>query len=616
MAPRVDSNGVVALATPAAPRPPLAILLWIGGALATLAWFIAGNIGLARIARSAMPMEDWQSLVDPKRNVRVAYSAAVGAPVTWGWLRPIVLLPADAMTWPVERRRAALMHELAHVARRDSLTQLLASLACAAYWFHPLMWLAVRRLRRESEHASDDRVLASGIVAPDYAAHLLAVATAAHVRRLAGLLVLGMASHLQTRVEAVLDESRKRTSISRRIAIATAVIAAIAITPLARLRTALFAEPVKDGSVRANFSRTFDAAPGETLDLALKGGGSVVVRGWDQPRVSIEGRILPSSSPAVEADAQRVDGGVRLTTQFARIAHVQTSSAEFTIHVPRQFNVRLRSIGGGLSVSNVEGSFEGSTAGGEFDFQHVKGSAHLSSGGGEIHVVDCDMTGSMTTGGGKVWLSRVRGGLDASSGSGPVVHADDSSGSLDGVTEKDSKFNISDRFEGRLHISKAGGDIEVESAPKGVDASTGGGDVRIGSGAGHVEAHTGGGDVTVGPIAGSVDASTGAGEVTITIADSRGIDQSVNVFTGYGRVILELPASIDARFELETAYTEGYRRKVHIESDWALGIAESDRWDDREGTPRKYIRGKGTIGSGKSLIKVKAVNGDVIVRRR
>lgn len=617
MAPRVDSNGTVALAAPAAPRPPLAILLWIGGALATLAWFLAGNIGLARIARSATPVDDWNALVDTKRYVHIAYSDAVGAPVTWGWLRPVVLLPAEAMTWPVERRRAALMHELAHVARRDSLMQLFASLACAVYWFHPLMWLAVRRLRRESEHASDDRVITGGLVAPDYASHLLAVANAAHVRRLAGFLVLGMASHLQTRVEAVLDESRKRTSIPRRIAIAAAIVAAIAIVPLARFRAELFAKPVNDDAVRANFSRAFDAAPGETLDLDLDGGGSVVLRGWDQRRVNIEGRILSNSSPALEADAQRVSNGVRVTTRFAHSSHVQTSSAKFTIDVPRQFNVRFHSAGGGLSVSNMDGSFEGTTGGGAFEFQHVKGHADLSSGGGEIRVDDVDMSGTMTTGGGKVWLSRVRGGLSASSGSGPVVNVEgSSSGSLEGVTEKDSKFSVGDRFDGTLHIEKAGGDIEVESAPKGVHASTGGGEVRIGRGAGHIEAHTGGGDITVGPIAGSVDASTGAGEVTVTLTDAHGADQSVSVFTGAGRVVLELPASINARFELETSYTEGFRRKSHIESDWSLATSESDRWDAREGTPRKYIRANGTIGSGQSLIKVKAVNGDVIVRRQ
>ena len=66
----------------------------------------------------------------------------VGAPVTYGLLRPVVALPPDALQWPPSDLRRALIHELEHVRRADWATQCLAKVVCALYWFHPLVWLA------------------------------------------------------------------------------------------------------------------------------------------------------------------------------------------------------------------------------------------------------------------------------------------------------------------------------------------------------------------------------------------------------------------------------------------------------------------------------------------
>ena len=96
--------------------------------------------------------------------------------MTWGTLAPKVLLPAEASQWPPERRRLVLLHELAHVARRDSFSRSMASLACALYWFHPGAWLAARQMRIEQEHAADDRVLMAGGSAQAYALSLLHLA--------------------------------------------------------------------------------------------------------------------------------------------------------------------------------------------------------------------------------------------------------------------------------------------------------------------------------------------------------------------------------------------------------------------------------------------------------
>jgi beta-lactamase regulating signal transducer with metallopeptidase domain len=107
-----------------------------------------------------------------------------------------------------------LLHELAHVKRWDWLTQLAARLACALYWWHPLAWVAARRLREERELACDDLVLAHGTVASTYAADLLEIARVFRVSPASALAGVAMArrSQLAGRLLAVLDAARSRRS--------------------------------------------------------------------------------------------------------------------------------------------------------------------------------------------------------------------------------------------------------------------------------------------------------------------------------------------------------------------------------------------------------------------
>src|SRR5262249_36143015 len=138
-------------------------------------------------------------------------------PMTWGWLRPVVLLPSDVDSWDDARRRAVLLHELAHIRRLDCPTQALARLARAVYWFHPLAWLAERRMRVERERPCDDVVLLAGARASDYATHLLETARGLRAPRAAALAVTAMArpSPLEGRLLAILDPARRRTGPGR-----------------------------------------------------------------------------------------------------------------------------------------------------------------------------------------------------------------------------------------------------------------------------------------------------------------------------------------------------------------------------------------------------------------
>jgi beta-lactamase regulating signal transducer with metallopeptidase domain len=220
--------------------------VWILGAFAVL-----GSLGIALLrvgwqGRRARPIEDpaWTGLLRQVRaelGVGRPVSLVAGGdramPMTWGWRRPVVLLPAGAEAWPEPRRRAVLLHELAHIARQDYPAQLAAEVVRALYWFNPLVWMAARKLRIESEHACDDRVLAAGARASDYAGDLLEIARSLRALRAAAPAGLTMArpSQLAGRLLAVLDAHRDRRGVSRRFALPAWLIALCVVLPLAAL---------------------------------------------------------------------------------------------------------------------------------------------------------------------------------------------------------------------------------------------------------------------------------------------------------------------------------------------------------------------------------------------
>lgn len=154
--------------------------------------------------------------------------------MTWGVLRTRLLLPAGATAWAPHRLRSVLLHEFAHVRRRDTISHILAQVACALYWFHPLAWVAARRMREECERACDDLVLRSGVKASDYAEDLIGILVPGAIPS-AALAIAGQ-TELEGRVRAILDEGVRRHPIPARGLLAVSLVAAVSTTAVASLR--------------------------------------------------------------------------------------------------------------------------------------------------------------------------------------------------------------------------------------------------------------------------------------------------------------------------------------------------------------------------------------------
>ncbi|HEY6817727.1 MAG TPA: M56 family metallopeptidase [Croceibacterium sp.] len=148
-----------------------------------------------------------------KHGTALLVSDELHSPVSWGMMRPIILLN-PAVIPATDEAEAIIAHELAHVARLDWAKLLLARVACAVFWFNPLVWLLARESHQLREEAADDAVLLSDVEDTDYAA--LLVNAARHDNQALLLAAHGVApakDSLKRRIARVLDASLPRRPV-------------------------------------------------------------------------------------------------------------------------------------------------------------------------------------------------------------------------------------------------------------------------------------------------------------------------------------------------------------------------------------------------------------------
>lgn len=165
-------------------------------------------------------------------------------PVTWGLLYPKIMLPKDAQQWSPKRMRMVLLHELAHVKRKDCFTQMLGQLTRTAIWFNPLVWYAVRKLRTLREQACDDMVLRSGTKPSDYADELLQIVQTLSSAQCSSMAAVAMArkSQFENRLLAILESNRNRRGLTKGLSLITLSLAIVIALPLASVQLQAQAE--------------------------------------------------------------------------------------------------------------------------------------------------------------------------------------------------------------------------------------------------------------------------------------------------------------------------------------------------------------------------------------
>ncbi|MYA11814.1 MAG: hypothetical protein F4087_11400 [Gemmatimonadetes bacterium] len=311
-------------ATGRSARPARPLVLWAIGCLVGLISLAAGHLRFRTLVRGARPLADPRWIRDLRAagsrlglrgDVRLLVSDTAGTPMTGGFWRPVILLPASSVTWDSARRTVVLMHELVHVRRRDALRQLMGGVVLALYWFHPLSWLAFRLAATSREEACDERVLELGSRPSEYARHLVSLATGTRTDRLP-VAALSMArqspSRLEKRIMAILRPRRPRPSALATTALVAAIAAlavSVAVThPVQRESAdalAILADPpvgLPDAKVGLE-----DTPVGEAVDEQARGAAVTPAEGPSEA----PGSGPPMSNPGDPADDPADGSGER-----------------------------------------------------------------------------------------------------------------------------------------------------------------------------------------------------------------------------------------------------------------------------------------------------------------
>ena len=353
-------------------------------------------------------------------------------------------------------------------------------------------------------------------------------------------------------------------------------------------------------SARVVAEKKFNVQEGKKLEVNLKSGGSIDVSGWNKKVAHITAYCRNGDMDDM-VNIVQTEEGIEVTSYHS--GERRSCSLELKVNVPVKFDLILKTMGGEVSINNVEGDISGRTMGGSLELSSLRGEIQFKTMGGDITLKDSDVDGQVKTMGGRVLLEDVVGDIKGSSMGGNVVY-------------KNVKTRNGKSTGKVVKISTMGGSINVKSAPEGADVHTMGGDIRIKSAEEFIKAKTMGGKIRIDEINGGVDATTMGGDIEVNMTGNpKKGKRDVFLTSMGGDITLSVPKSLSMDIDIEIRYTRDSFKKYKIYSDFKIETRESKVWEERSGNVWKILSGKGKTGNGKHKIRISTVNGNVYLKK-
>ncbi len=287
--------------------PEIVLTIWMLGALVFLARTAYLLAVLSRVGNIGEDLVG-EVLTGMPPHARVLASSAVTVPVTFGYMRPTVLVPQDWRNWPDGRLRAVLLHEWAHIHRGDWAWFMFASIVRDIYWPNPFTHWCVAKMRAESEFAADEAVLAAGISGPAYAETLVDLAESLQGRSVAAGIPFVELKTLKTRVAAILSNSAKRKPLQRRTATALFLLVGAVVIPYAAVKLVAGPTQVQDGD-----AELVDGSHAQVIAITEMEGNSAI--SWD-----MHGALLKHPFPIDDNTVTMLNTGLPALRQRPKVS--------------------------------------------------------------------------------------------------------------------------------------------------------------------------------------------------------------------------------------------------------------------------------------------------------
>lgn len=161
---RQGITGFLRRAEAAVRDEPAFVWIWLAGALCCLLGFGMISVRCIREFETALPEEasqarEWQNAHPLRRKLQIRRTDRIGAPLTYGLCRPVILLPKHMDWTDPETVNFVLEHEWIHIRRLDVLWKSLLTVAVCLHWFNPLVWVLYILMNRDLELACDEAVV-------------------------------------------------------------------------------------------------------------------------------------------------------------------------------------------------------------------------------------------------------------------------------------------------------------------------------------------------------------------------------------------------------------------------------------------------------------------------